>query len=103
MTRRRRDTETPHISASPRRRVSSCVQVGPLPVGGGAPVSVQSMTKTRTDDVRATVRQIRRLERAGCEMVRLAVPDPAAAAALPQIRTHLALPLVADIHFDHRL
>ena len=61
------------------------------------------MTKTRTDDVKATVRQIRRLERAGCEMVRLAVPDMAAAAALPEIRKRVALPLVADVHFDHRL
>ena len=61
------------------------------------------MTKTRTDDVKATVRQIRRLERAGCELVRLAVPDDKAAAALPEIRRRLALPLVADIHFDHRL
>ena len=61
------------------------------------------MTKTRTDDVRATVRQIRRLERAGCELVRLAVPDTAAVAALPEIRKRVALPLIADIHFDHRL
>jgi (E)-4-hydroxy-3-methylbut-2-enyl-diphosphate synthase len=61
------------------------------------------MTKTRTDDVKATVRQIRRLERAGCEMVRLAVPDTKAAAALPEIRRRVALPLVADVHFDHRL
>jgi len=61
------------------------------------------MTKTRTDDVKATVRQIRRLERAGCEMVRLAVPDAAAAAVLPEIRRRVALPLVADIHFDYRL
>jgi (E)-4-hydroxy-3-methylbut-2-enyl-diphosphate synthase len=72
-------------------------------VGGRSPVSVQSMTKTRTDDVRATVRQIRRLERAGCDMVRLAVPDAVAAAALPEIRQRIALPLIADIHFDHRL
>jgi len=61
------------------------------------------MTKTRTDDVRTTVRQIRRLERAGCEIVRLAVPDMKAAAALPEIRKRVALPLVADIHFDYRL
>ena len=61
------------------------------------------MTKTRTDDVRATVRQIRRLERAGCELVRLAVPDAAAAAALSEVRRRIALPLVADVHFDYRL
>jgi len=61
------------------------------------------MTKTRTEDFKATVRQIRRLERAGCEMVRLAVPDATAALALPQIRKRVALPLVADVHFDYRL
>jgi len=61
------------------------------------------MTKTRTDDVRATVRQIRRLERAGCELVRLAVPDMQAATALPGIRRRVSLPLVADVHFDYRL
>jgi (E)-4-hydroxy-3-methylbut-2-enyl-diphosphate synthase len=93
----------PRFAASPRRRVSSCVKVGPLAIGGGSPVSVQSMTKTRTDDVKATVRQIRRLERAGCELVRLAVPDDKAAAALPEIRNRIALPLVADVHFDYRL
>jgi (E)-4-hydroxy-3-methylbut-2-enyl-diphosphate synthase len=61
------------------------------------------MTKTRTDDVKSTVRQIRRLERAGCEMVRLAVPDMTATTALPEIRKRVALPLVADVHFDYRL
>jgi (E)-4-hydroxy-3-methylbut-2-enyl-diphosphate synthase len=85
------------------RRRTFRVQAGPLAIGGGSPVSVQSMTKTRTDDVRATVRQIRRLERTGCEMVRLAVPDMTAAAALPEIRKRVALPLVADVHFDYRL
>jgi len=78
-------------------------QGGPLAIGGGAPVSIQSMTKTRTDDVKATVRQIRRLERAGCELVRLAVPDEKAASSLPEIRRRVALPLVADVHFDYRL
>lgn len=61
------------------------------------------MTKTRTDDVNATVRSIRRLAAAGCELVRIAVPDAAAAAALPEIRARVDLPLIADIHFDHRL
>ncbi len=61
------------------------------------------MTKSRTDDVRATVRQIRALERAGCELVRVAVPDQAAAEALPEIRARVKLPLIADVHFDHRL
>ena len=95
------------MSASATNRKPRCktlaVRVGPLAIGGGSPVSVQSMTKTRTDDVRATVRQIRRLERAGCEMVRLAVPDMTAAASLPEIRKRVALPLVADVHFDFRL
>lgn len=72
-------------------------------IGGTAPVAVQSMTKTRTEDIRATVRQIRALERAGCELVRIAVPDSAAGDALPEIRKRVKLPLVADIHFDHRL
>ena len=79
------------------------VNVGGLVIGGGAPVAVQSMTKTRTDDVRATVRQIRVLAAAGCELVRVAVPDAAAAQALPDIRRRSSLPLCADVHFDHRL
>ncbi len=103
MTRKRKDAETPNVTAASRRRVSSCVKVGPVVIGGGSPIVVQSMTKTRTDDVKATMRQIRRLERAGCELVRLAVPDAKAAAALPEIRRRTALPLVADIHFDYRL
>lgn len=85
------------------RRATRQVWIGKVPVGGGAPISVQSMTKTDTRDVRATVAQIRRLEKAGCEIVRLAVPDAAAAAALGVIRKRIRLPMVADIHFDHRL
>ncbi|MEO0079070.1 MAG: flavodoxin-dependent (E)-4-hydroxy-3-methylbut-2-enyl-diphosphate synthase [candidate division WOR-3 bacterium] len=79
------------------------VRVGNLTIGGGAPVVVQSMTKTDTRDVKATIRQIRRLGRAGCELVRVAVPDGAAAQALKEIRSQVAVPLVADIHFDYRL
>ncbi len=86
----------------PKRKTRQ-IRIGDVLVGGGAPVSVQSMTKTDTRDVRATVAQIRRLEKAGCEIVRLAVPDAAAAAALGAIRTRVRLPMVADIHFDHRL
>lgn len=86
----------------PRRKTRS-VKVGGVVVGGGAPVVVQAMTKTDTRDVRATVAQVRRLERAGAEIVRLAVPDRAAAAALRAIRTRVSVPLIADIHFDHRL
>jgi len=77
--------------------------VGRVPVGGGAPVAVQSMTKTDTRDVGATVNQILRLEEAGCEIVRLAVPDLSAAKALAEIRAGVGIPIIADIHFDHRL
>ena len=86
----------------PRRRTRPVV-VGGVPVGGGAPVAVQAMTKTDTRDVRATAAEIRRLEKAGAEIVRLAVPDRAAAAALREIRRQSRVPLIADIHFDHRL
>ena len=77
--------------------------MGDVPIGGGAPVCIQSMTKTDTHDVAATVRQIRRLETAGCEIIRVAVPDTEAASALPKIKKGIKIPLVADIHFDHRL
>jgi len=86
----------------PRRKTRQ-IRIGHVLIGGGAPVSVQSMTKTDTRDIRATVAQIKRLEKAGCEIVRLAVPDRAAAAALGEIRRKVKVPLVADIHFDHRL
>ena len=79
------------------------VMVGGVQIGGGAPISVQSMTTTQTSDIAATVAQIARLEAAGCEIVRVAVPDMAAAEALPAIRKAISIPLVADIHFDHRL
>ncbi len=79
------------------------VQVGHVAVGGGAPVAVQSMTTTDTRDVEATVAQIQALEAAGCEIVRVAVPDKAAATALPEVKRRIRLPLVADIHFDYRL
>ena len=72
-------------------------------IGGGAPVSIQSMTNTPTADDKATMEQIRRLEEAGCQIVRMAVPDMEAARALYDIRKQTDLPLVADIHFDHRL
>lgn len=79
------------------------IHVGGLPIGGGAPVSIQSMTNTPTADVEATVAQIRRLAAAGCEIVRVAVPDQAAARAIEKIKGEINLPLVADIHFDYRL
>ena len=86
-----------------KRRVTKPLYVGGVKVGGGAPVSVQSMTKTDTRDVDATVRQIRELEDAGCEIVRSAVPDMAAAEALAEIKRRIDIPLVADIHFHYQL
>lgn len=77
--------------------------VGQVPVGGGAPVSIQSMCNTPTQDVEATVEQIRQLEAAGCQIVRVAVPDRDAALAVGAIRERISIPLVADIHFDYRL
>ena len=83
--------------------MSKQIMVGKLPVGGGAPVSIQSMCNTRTDDVAATVDQIHRLEEAGCEIIRVAVPDMNAALAVGEIRRQIHIPLVADIHFDYKL
>jgi (E)-4-hydroxy-3-methylbut-2-enyl-diphosphate synthase len=94
--------DTRSASPFPRRKTRQ-IRIGDVIIGGGAPVSVQSMAKTDTRDIRATVAQIRRLENAGCEIVRLAVPDDQAAAALGEIRKKVKVPLVADIHFDHRL
>ncbi len=85
------------------RRKTHELYVGKVKVGGDAPISVQSMTNTRTDDARATLEQIGRLAAAGCDIVRCAVPDMAAAAALPEILRHSPLPVIADIHFDYRL
>ena len=79
------------------------ILVGNVPVGGGAPVTIQSMTNTRTDDVAATVAQILRLEEAGCEIIRCAVPDLAAAKAVGAIKERIHIPLVVDIHFDYKL
>ena len=79
------------------------IMVGNVPVGGGAPVSIQSMCSTPTHDVEATVAQIHRLEAAGCEIVRVAVPDMAAAHAIGAIRERISIPLVVDIHFNYKL
>jgi (E)-4-hydroxy-3-methylbut-2-enyl-diphosphate synthase len=86
----------------PRRKTKQ-IRVGGVPIGGGAPVVVQSMTKTLTHQVARTVSQIKRLEKEGCEIVRLAVPDERAASALKAIRARAAIPIIADIHFDHKL
>jgi len=85
------------------RRSSTPIMVGDVMVGGNAPISVQSMTKTDTRDIEATVEQISQMARAGCQIVRAAVPDMEAAAALAAIRARAPVPLVADIHFDYRL
>ena len=83
--------------------MSKQILVGGVPVGGGAPVTIQSMCNTRTDDVDATVAQILRLEEAGCEIIRVAVPDMAAAKAVGAIKSRIHIPLVVDIHFDYKL
>jgi len=85
------------------KRVSRAVKVRGVQIGGGAPVSVQSMTKTDTTDVAGTLRQIEQMVEAGCEIVRIAVPDDDAAAALKEIRKGTDAPLVADIHFHYKL
>ena len=79
------------------------ILVGGVPMGGGAPMVIQSMCKTKTHDVENTVKQILALEQAGCQVVRLAIPDMAAAEAVPAIKKQLHIPLVADIHFDYKL
>ncbi len=76
--------------------------VGTVPVGGGAPVSIQSMCNTKTDDIAATVGQIRKLEDAGCEIIRVAIPDQASAEAVDKIKEQISIPLVADIHFNYK-
>jgi (E)-4-hydroxy-3-methylbut-2-enyl-diphosphate synthase len=79
------------------------IYVGDVAVGGDAPISVQSMTFTKTEDIESTLEQIKRLHFAGCDIVRLAVPDEAAANALKEIKAQSSLPIVADIHFNYRL
>ena len=86
----------------PRRKTRQ-VMIGDVAVGGDAPISVQSMTNTKTEDVEATVAQIKGLETVGCEIVRVAVPGKDAVAALPDIIAQAKIPVVADIHFDYRL
>lgn len=85
------------------RRLSRTVQIRNVPVGGNHPISVQSMTNTDTRDIEKTVAQIQRLEKAGCEIIRVAVLNMDAAKCLSAIKERAAIPLVADIHFDHRL
>lgn len=86
-----------------RRRKTRQIRIGNVSIGGGAPIVVQSMTKTDTRDQESTIAQIKRLEKTGCELVRVAVPDREAVEALGRIRKSVSLPIVADIHFDYRL
>ena len=85
------------------RRKTKAIKIGGVTVGGGGPIVVQSMAKTDTRDVMSTINQIKELEDYGCELVRVAVPDREAAEALPAIKKGISIPLIADIHFDHRL
>lgn len=85
------------------REHTRTVKIGDRVIGGGNPILIQSMTNTPTEDVKATVAQIQALERAGCEIIRCAVPTKEAALALKDIRPQISIPLVADIHFDYRL
>ncbi|MDH5467413.1 MAG: flavodoxin-dependent (E)-4-hydroxy-3-methylbut-2-enyl-diphosphate synthase [Candidatus Aminicenantes bacterium] len=98
-----RSLQKPRSDTLFKRRKTRQVKIGAVPIGGGAPIAVQSMTKTHTKDVEATLDQIKRLEEAGCEIVRLAVPDRESVEALGRIKKQVSVPLVADIHFDHRL
>ena len=91
------------IFGNMERKKTRQISVGVVKVGGDAPISVQSMTKTDTRDVDKTVAQIQRLEAVGCEIVRVAIPDTVACERFGEIRKRVTLPLVADIHFDHRL
>ena len=85
------------------RRQTKVIQIGNIKIGGSYPVAIQSMTNTKTEDVGATVNQILALEKAGCEIIRCAVPTMEAAKALSEIKKQIHIPLVADIHFDYRL
>jgi len=86
-----------------KRRKSLSISIGGVKIGGKAPIAVQSMTKTDTRDIDTTVKQIRKLERVGCELVRVAVPDTEAAEKLRKIKEKIGIPLIADIHFDYKL
>ncbi|MCX8130091.1 MAG: flavodoxin-dependent (E)-4-hydroxy-3-methylbut-2-enyl-diphosphate synthase [Clostridia bacterium] len=86
-----------------KRRPTKRIRAGSLYIGGDAPVTIQSMTNTDTRDVKSTVEQIKKLEEAGCEIIRVAVPDAEAAEAIGGIKKSIRIPLVADIHFDYRL
>ena len=85
------------------RENTRVIRIGERVIGGGNPVLIQSMTNTRTEDIKGTVEQIHKLEKAGCEIIRCTVPTPAAAAAIGEIKKQISIPLVADIHFDYKM
>jgi len=91
------------MSLKIQRKHTRQICVGTVKVGGHAPIAVQSMTNTHTQDVAATVSQVHKLEKAGCEIIRVAVPDEDAADAIPKIKKRISVPLIADIHFDYKL
>lgn len=86
-----------------KRRKTKKINLGGVPIGGDSPIVVQSMTNTDTRDVKSSVAQIRALEKAGCEVIRIAIPDHEAVSAISAIKKRIRIPLVADIHFDYRL
>ena len=99
----RESFQSQKMENSPKRRKTKTIRIGSVQVGGDHPIAVQSMANTDTRDVRATVRQIRKLEKAGCEIIRVAVPDQEAAEALSSIKQQIKIPLIADIHFNYPL
>ncbi|MDP8231803.1 MAG: flavodoxin-dependent (E)-4-hydroxy-3-methylbut-2-enyl-diphosphate synthase [Candidatus Zophobacter franzmannii] len=86
-----------------KRKLTKKIFIGDVPIGGDAPISIQSMTNTRTDDIKKTIDQINKLTQAGCDIVRCAVPDFASVKAIPEIIKGTNIPLIADIHFDYKL
>jgi len=86
-----------------KRKITRTVYVGQVPIGGGFPITVQSMTNVKTHELATLIPQIERLESAGCQLIRVAVPDEQAVKALPEIKKRMQVPLIADIHFDYRL
>ena len=85
------------------REATKKIRIGDITIGGGGPIAIQSMTNTRTEDVEVTAAQILALEKAGCEIIRCAVPTMEAAEALAEIKKKIHIPLVADIHFDYKM
>ena len=85
------------------RRLTREIHIGNTVIGGRNPILIQSMTNTKTEDVEATVAQVEQLQKAGCEIIRCAVPTMEAAEALREIKARVSIPVVADIHFDYRL